>query len=98
METFSKAPAESQPLAFEFKEKLPAGYSLISGTLSAIDTADGSDATATVLSSATALIAGTQAKFTVQGGTDLHQYRITLLALLDGGRGAASGRPFNDGG
>ena len=74
---------EQVTYAFEFKNRLAFGAALSSGTLTATDTSDSSDVTATLLTSATATISGTQAKFRVIAGTAGRTYRITLLATLD---------------
>lgn len=85
MQSFTKKVLEFYPITVEFREKLPPNSALSAGTASAVDVADGSDQTAAVLQSPTAVINGTRAIFSVQGGTALHQYQITLLANLGGG-------------
>lgn len=85
MWSFTKKPLESYPVSVDFREKLPPNTALVSATVSAVDTADNSDQTATVLSSTTATISGNLATFTVQGGTSRHGYKITTLATLDVG-------------
>ena len=83
MATINKQVAEQITYAFEFKDKLPTGASLASGTLSAIDVSDNSDQSTVVLDSTTATISGTQARFRAKAGTDGSKYKITLVATLD---------------
>ena len=83
MFTFQKANAEEITLAFDYKTRLGIANSLISATLTAIDTSDNSSATGTILSSSTATISGTQAQFRVIAGTAGRRYRITQLATMD---------------
>lgn len=85
MQSFTKRPGESYPIAFEFKDHLPPGKSLTAGAAVATNTADDSDASSTVLSSTTATISGTQAIVTVQAGTAGIKYQIDLTATLSGG-------------
>ena len=85
METFTKQSAESYPVAIDFREKMPPGATLLSMSVSAIDTSTNADATGTVLQSATASISGNQATFKVQAGTDGHKYKISGLATLSNG-------------
>lgn len=82
MITVNKQTAERLPLAFEFRDRLPLGSQLLNGVFSAIDQADGSDVTATILVSPTGTVSGTQVRFTVIAGTPTHTYKITLLATL----------------
>jgi hypothetical protein len=77
-----KQPSEKLTLAFEFLNKLPSGATLSSGSISAINKADSSDVTDTLLTSATMTIAGTQALFQVIGGTDSNKYQVTALVTL----------------
>ena len=74
---------EQVTYAFEFRNRLAFGASLVSGTVSATDTSDDSDVTGTLLSSATATISGTQARFRVIDGTNGVTYRITCQVTLD---------------
>lgn len=85
MESFIKKPAELYSLSFEYKEKLPPGGVLSSATVSAVDTADGSDKTSTVLVSTSGAVSGTLATFRARAGTAGSSYRITLLATLTSG-------------
>ena len=82
-QTIPKQPNEQVTYAFEFKNRLAFGASLSSGAFTATDKSDDSDVTATLLSSSTATISGTQARFRVIAGTAGRTYRITLLATLD---------------
>lgn len=85
LQTFSKQPSERYKIAIEWSGKLPSGASLDSGSVSAVDTSDDSDATSTVLASSTAEISGTQSRATVRAGTDGKTYKITFLVTLDDG-------------
>lgn len=79
-----KQSSESFPAAFDFKDRLPFGVSVVSAIVSAIDTDDGSDVTSAVLQSPTASISGTRAMFIVRGGTSGKTYKITMLATISG--------------
>lgn len=85
MMSFTKKSAESYPISIDYFEKLPRDSALVSATLSAVDTSDNSDATATVLPLTTATINGDLATFTVQAGTSGHKYKITTSATLNVG-------------
>lgn len=83
MENFVKQPSETYPIAIEFSGKLPTGSTVASGTVSAIDTSNGADATSAVLASSSLTIQGsTQAVATVQAGTDGKTYKLTFLVTL----------------
>lgn len=85
-ESFPKQPGSEQYLiAVEFDGLLPTGASLSSGTVSAINTSTGLDATADVLDSTTATIVGTQAQAFVKGGVHGYDYKITFVVLLTPG-------------
>ena len=81
MKEFEKQPAENWPIAFEFKDKLPPGLSLTSGTISAVRLDTGASDN-TVLASTTLQISGTQAIMRVQAGTNGIDYKITAMVLL----------------
>lgn len=85
METFSKQSAEKYLIGVDFAEKLPTGASVSSGTVSAVNTSTGLDATVEVLESATAIIVGTQAQAFVKAGDAGIDYKITFLVLLTPG-------------
>lgn len=85
LQTFSKQPSERYKIAIEWSNKLPSGASLDSGSVSAVDTTDDSDATSVVLASSTAEISGTQSRAIVRAGTDGTTYKITFLVTLDDG-------------
>lgn len=71
--------------------QLPTGYTIDSGTLSAVDISDNSDASSTVLASTTASVSGTKLTTTVQAGTSGSTYKITFSATL-----TPSGGPLNE--
>jgi hypothetical protein len=78
---FEKQPTENWPIAFEFKDKLPMGLSLISGTVSAVRL-DTSTTDNTVLASTVLAINGTQALMRVQAGASGVDYKLSALVLL----------------
>lgn len=85
METFSKQPAEEYIIAIEFLGLLPTGASIVSGTLSAINTSTGLDVTADVLQSTIAVIDDTQAQAYIKGGLHGFDYKITARVSLTPG-------------
>jgi hypothetical protein len=78
---FLKQPNESYTIAIEFAGQLPAGASLVSGTVSAVRLDTGATDNS-VLASTTLTISGTQARVKVQAGTDGVDYRVTSLVTL----------------
>lgn len=85
MNRFAKQPSEEYTIAVDFTGRLPTGTALSTGTVAAIDLADDSDVSATVLGSTTATISGTLVKVLVKAGTDGKKYKITFLITLDSG-------------
>lgn len=81
MKEFEKQPTENWPIAFEWKDKLPTGLSLGSGTVSAIRLDTGATDNS-VLASTVLTISGTQALLRVQAGTSGIDYKITALVTL----------------
>lgn len=81
MKEFEKQPTENWPIAIEFKDKLPPGLSLVSGTVSAIRLDTGAPDNSVLASTALA-INGTQALMRVQAGTSGIDYKISALILL----------------
>jgi hypothetical protein len=80
-----KQSTESFPgVGFDFKARLPGETSLVSAVVSAIDTDDDSDATSIILVSPNAVISGTRALFSLQGGVSGKKYKITMLAAISG--------------
>jgi len=77
-----KTSRETWPLAFEFADRLPTGATIESGTVSAVEVRtlvqDNS-----VLADTTAVIDGTQAKVSLQGGVDGKAYKIRCIVTLD---------------
>lgn len=78
---FLKQPNESYPIAIEFAGQLPAGASLVSGTVSAARLNTGATDNS-VLATTTLTISGTQARVKVQAGEDGVDYRLTALVTL----------------
>lgn len=83
--SFDKRPVEDYTRAVEFSGRLPFGAALSTGTVAAKDLSDGSDATSTVLDSATATINGTQARYRVKAGTVGTDYEILVTVTLGNG-------------
>lgn len=87
---FAKQSSEEYTIGVDFSAvgKLPSGVTISSGTVSAIDTWDGSSASLIVLGSTTATISsGNVAKVRVKGGVSGKVYKITfLLTLSDAGK------------
>ena len=81
---FPKQPYEEFPIAINYKGKLPFGAQLVSGTVSALDLSNNSDASTIVLGSTTATIdtAESLAKVIVRQGTDGKRYKITFRVVL----------------
>lgn len=86
MLTFLKQPTETVTHAFSYVAALPIdATSLSSATLSAIDLDTGADATSDVLSSTTGEISTLKVLFTVTGGEDGNNYKITISTALNNG-------------
>ena len=83
--SFVKAVLEQYPIAISYAGRLPDGASVVTGTISATDLLDDSDATATVLESATLTISGDLAQAFVQAGASGHTYRLDFLVTLNPG-------------
>lgn len=81
MKEFEKQPTENWPIAIEFKDKLPPGLSLVSGTVSAIRLDTGAPDNS-VLASTTLAVSGTQALMRVQAGMSGIDYKISALVML----------------
>lgn len=79
---FTKQSGEAYPVSMPFKHKLPDGASINNATVSAIDKADGSDVTATILADTACTVSGTDVIFGVQAGTNGHRYKITVIVIL----------------
>ena len=84
---FAKQPAESYSIDVDYTGRLPTGTLVLSGTVGAVDTADDSDVSGTVLASTSATIinAGLGAQVGVLAGTSGKRYKITFTATLDSG-------------
>lgn len=78
MEQFEKFPVERYPITVTFVGKLPDGYTLSTGTVSAVKVSDNSDASSVVLVSTTATIAGELVSVEVQAGSTGVLYLITF--------------------
>lgn len=85
MQSFSKQPSEKYPIAIEWSGKLPSGATLSSCTVGAVNNADNTDATGTVLVSPSGTVSGTQSKAIVQAGTNNTNYKITFTVVLSDG-------------
>jgi hypothetical protein len=85
LETVEKQPAENFPFAVNFSKSLPAGATLSSVALSAVNVADDSDATATVLTSSIGTVVGGSAVARLRAGDDGETYKVTYLATLSDG-------------
>lgn len=82
MNSFQKQPAEKRTIAIEYLNELASGVTVSSGTVAAIDLTDNSDVSATVLTSTTATISGTQARVQTRAGTNAKNYKITFTTTL----------------
>lgn len=82
---FVKLPVEQYDVAIDYADRLPAGRTISSATLTAKKLSDGSDVTALVLQSATGSVIGNQVAMKVKSGVDGEQYRIIVPASLDNG-------------
>lgn len=82
-----KQPLEKFYQGVDWSEALPEGRTIVVCTVSALDLADGSDATGVILGSSGAAIDSTGSKTSVQlrGGTNHHRYKVTFRATLDDG-------------
>jgi hypothetical protein len=80
-----KTPDEVYPVRISYANRLPPGTTLASAAASAVDTADDSDATATLLVSDTPDWAGETVTVEVQGGTVGHTYQVLVQTTLAGG-------------
>lgn len=85
MTDFTKQPSEQFPIAFEYFGNLPFGATIVSGTASAYNVTDSSEATDDVIQSTDATIVGTQARVGIEGGTDGKTYKITCTVTLSDG-------------
>ena len=73
-------PGERMPLAVDYAEKLPDSASVASATASAIDQADQSDATSTVIGAVD--VNGDQVVIDLIGTTDGKNYLVTVATTL----------------
>lgn len=81
LETFEKSAVETYTKQINYTDKIPAGLTVASVAVSSIDLLDGS--TASVVSAGAG--SGASALFTVTGGTDGHEYLLTITSTLSGG-------------
>lgn len=82
IQEYPKTPNEKISVALELANRLPTSVTISSGTAAAIDVADGTNATTTVLSSATGAVSGSTVTWILQAGTTGHTYAITCLVTL----------------
>lgn len=80
-----KDPNEKFNIGMDFAPAIPTGKSLTTVTGTVFDEADGSNVSASLLSSMGATLSGTQAILQLRGGADGHVYRVVLTATLDDG-------------
>ena len=85
MSTLEKLAAERWGVGFDFTGKLPVGATISSGTATATDLADNSDASSTLLVSPTAVVSGAVATVRIQAGTRGRTYAVHLTAVLSTG-------------
>lgn len=78
-----KQPSESYTIGIEYDGKLPAGSTLTSGSVSAVDYYSGQVVSGTILGSTSATISGTQAKVLLRAGTSGRRYKVTFETTLD---------------
>ncbi len=76
---FYKQPSETYTIAMDFVGRIPPTVTISSDSVTAVDE-DGSDASATVISSSTS--SGTEVQAVVQAGSTGTDYRITISATL----------------
>jgi hypothetical protein len=82
LDVFYKHPDEAYTVGVSFIDKLPTGANLASADISeVIDLLDGSNKSLVVVG--TVDVSGTILEIPVQGGTDGHDYLISINATLD---------------
>ncbi len=79
MNQFEKFSLERYPITVSFVGKIPDGYTLSTGTVSAVKVSDSSDASLIVLVSTTATIAGELVSVEVQAGSTGVVYKLTFV-------------------
>jgi hypothetical protein len=82
MQGFSKQPDETYTIGIPFAGKLPAGATVLSGTVAAFDPS-GADVTGIVLASPVVAIVNDEARVRVLAGEHGVEYRLKFLVLLD---------------
>lgn len=83
--SFTKSSLEQYPIAVDYAAALPSNAVLAAGSVSAVDLADGSDVTGTILDNPIPTVLGTQLMAFVQGGMDGHTYVIQFQAQFTPG-------------
>ena len=78
-----KRASEGFTVELDFTNILPTGRSVSSGTVSAIDTSDGSDVSGTILGSTTATIDSNKTQVRVLNGSTNKLYKAVFVATLD---------------
>lgn len=84
MKEFEKGPLGNWPIAFQYKDKMPPGLSLVSGTVAA-KRMDTNAIDNSVLASTVLTVSGTDAIVRIQAGVNGIDYEITALVLLSDG-------------
>ena len=85
MANLEKLSSERWGVGFDFADALPDGATIVSGSATATDLGDQSDASSTLLVSTTATISGAVATVRVQAGTAGHTYQVLLTVVLSTG-------------
>lgn len=83
--SFTKQPAETFPIGFEYYGLTPFGATPVSAVISAWNETDDTDASDVVLESTTGLVVGTMVRAGVTQGTSGKTYKITCRATLSDG-------------
>src|SRR5882724_1442269 len=79
---FVKQPSETYPIAFNYAGQIPAGATISSGTVSAVNASTGDDASALVLDSTTATIDDVNVVARVKSGVAGIDYQLNFLVYL----------------
>lgn len=81
MADFLKQPSEEFTIALDFSADLESGETIADKTVTAIDVADSSDQTSTIIVSSS--IDGSRVRVRIQAGTNGHDYKITAIATTN---------------
>ncbi len=84
MNTFGKKqPGESYRVAFDFANVIPVGDAIATATVTAIDLADGTSVTDTILTGANQVIESPKVYVWIKAGTTAHNYKITCVIVTN---------------